>query len=331
MARKRAQKKPEPPPAGPVRAAPPFHPPIEPVHGQKIDALLAHRKLPATDKPRVQAARERYNAWVKALDELTLEGDALLERLVALLNEYKRYIEVDLIYDSPGTHLYRQSGQIKVANSILEEFLPRLADVRLVPGLALLPNCSVGSQKAFAAFTIVGNVHTPLENHIFIKEKNQDYAIAKRLYLRASTTPNFAEGTTCDTSLNVAYFAAECKTNLDKTMFNEGAEAARALKQAVASARYLLICEWLDMKPIDTKLTSIDEAIVLRWRRVGSDFRDQLDTAEGRAQVRTEFVRYLEEHPLKLAAFQRIVAHMNQVFPAVIELDETTVLERGYF
>lgn len=35
--------------------------------------------------------------------------------------------------------------------------------------------------------------------------------------------------------------------------------------------------------------------------------------------------------PLKLTAFKRIVAHMNQVFPAVIELDETTVLERGFF
>ena len=52
---------------------------------------------------------------------------------------------------------------------------------------------------------------------------------------------------------------------------------SRALKQAVASARYLLICEWLGMKPIDTKLTLIDEAIILRGKRLGSDFRDQLD------------------------------------------------------
>jgi hypothetical protein len=72
-----------------------------------------------------------------------------------------------------------------------------------------------------------------------------------------SPTGSFDAGTTFDTSMNVAYLAAECKTNLDKTMFNEGLETSRALKQAVASARYLLICEWLDMKPIDTKLTPI--------------------------------------------------------------------------
>jgi hypothetical protein len=330
VAQKRLTKTPEAA-AGQGEPAVLFHPAIKPVHGTKIDALAEHRKLPKTDRPRVQAAKDRYLAWVMEMDELTLTGDALLEKLVELLNAYKRYVEVDLIYDSPSDHLYRQSGQIKVSNSILEEFLPRLADTRLVPGLSLLPKYTVGSQKAFAAFTIIGNVHTPLDNSIFVKEKNQDYAITKQLYLRASTTPAFEEGTTFDTSLNVAYFAAECKTNLDKTMFNEGTEASRALKQAVASARYLLICEWLDMKPIDTRLTSIDEAIILRWKRLGSDFRDQLDTAEGRKRARAEFVKHLDDHPIKLAAVKRIVTHLNQVFPATVELDETTVLERGYF
>jgi hypothetical protein len=321
----------EPTPAASVAAPKPFHPPIPPVHGQKINALLANRKLPADDEPRVEAAKQKYLAWVKEMDTLTLEGDALLGKLVELLNVYKRFIEVDLVYDSPNDFLYRQSGQHKVVNSVLEEFLPRLADVRLVPGLSLLPSYEVGPQSAFAAFTIIGNVHTPLDGSIFIKEKDQDYAIAKPLYLKASTTPEFNAGTVFETSLRVAYLAAECKTNLDKTMFNEGLETARALKQAVASSRYLLVCEWLDMKPIDTKLTAIDEAIILRGKRLGSDFRDQLDTVDGRKGVRAEFVKYLNDRPLRLSSFKRIVAHLSQVFPPTVELDETTVLERGYF
>jgi hypothetical protein len=335
MAKKRGRKMPETGATSGTAAQAPaitFHPPIKPAHGQKVEKLLANRKLPPADKARVQAAKGRYLAWVKAMDELTLEGDALLEKLVELLNEYKRQIEVELIYDSPQDFVYRQSGQLKVGNSILEEFLPRLADTRLVPGLGLLPSYKVGPQKAFAAFTIIGNVHTSLDGSIFIKEKNQDYAITKKLYIRASTSPGFEAGTTVDAAMTVAYFAAECKTNLDKTMFNEGLEASRALKQAVASARYLLICEWLDMKPIDTKLTSIDEAIILRrCKRLGSDFRDQLDSVEGRKRARPEFVKYYDEHPLSLEAFKRILIHLNQVFPPVIELDETTVLERGYF
>jgi hypothetical protein len=320
-----------PAPAPAAGAPPSFHPPIPPVHGAKIDKLLENRKLPAGDQNRVKTAKEKYADWVKKMDELTLTGDALLAKLVELLNVYKRYIEVDLIYDSFHDFVYRQSGQLKVTNSILEEFLPRLADTRLVPGLALLPSYQVGPQKAFAAFTIIGNVHTPLNDGIFLKEKNQDYAITKKLHVKVSASPGFEPANTFMSAITVAYFAAEVKTNLDKTMFNEGQESSRALKQAVASARYLLVCEWLDMKPIDTKLTSIDEAIILRGKRLGSGVRDQFDTAEGRRRVRTEFVKHMDENPLRLAAFKRIVMHLNQVFPPTAELDETTVLERGYF
>jgi hypothetical protein len=309
-----------------------FRPPILPVHGRKLASLAANRKMPSVDRPRVQAAKERYDAWVRAMDDLSLEGDALLEKLVALLNEYKRSIEIDLIYDSPMDFLYRQGGQHKVGNSILEEFLPRLADIRLVPGLGLVSYYKVGPQSAFAAFTIIGSVHTALKNSIFIRQKNQDYAICKQVYLKASTTPTFEAGTTYETEMSVAYLAAECKTNLDKTMFNEGLEASRALKQAVSGARYLLICEWLDMPPIDTRLTEIDEAIILRrGKRLGSGFRDRLDSARGRKEARAEFVRYYDNHPLSLDGFKRIVMYLNQVFPPTIELDETTVLERGFF
>lgn len=55
MGRKRTAKVPDTTGA-PATAAPAFHPPINPVHGQKIDKLLALRKTPAADKPRVQAA-----------------------------------------------------------------------------------------------------------------------------------------------------------------------------------------------------------------------------------------------------------------------------------
>jgi hypothetical protein len=296
-------------PAAATSAA--FHPPIPPVHGAKIDKLLENRKLPAGDQARVKTAKEKYAAWVKEMDELNLKGDALLTKLVELLNAYKRYIEVDLVYDSAHDFVYRQSGQLKVTNSILEEFLPRLADTRLVPGLALLPSYKVGPQQAFAAFTIIGNVHTPLSDGIFLKEKNQDYAITKKLRVKVSTTPAFEPASTFTSAITAAYFAAEVKTNLDKTMFNEGQEASRALKQAVASARYLLVCEWLDMKPIDTKLTSIDEAIILRGRRPGSGFRDQLDSVEGRRRVRTQFVKHMDEKPRRPASHSTVPLPRN--------------------
>jgi hypothetical protein len=302
-------------------------------HLGKLQSLSQNGKLPAADKVRVAQALERYGAWVNAMNGLDLEGDALLRGLVASLNEYKRFIEVDLIFDSPEDFLYRQKGQHKVDNSVLEEFLPRLADTRLVPGLARLKSCTVGPQGAFAAFIFAGSVHTLLpDGGIFIKQKDQDYAISKRVYLKASTDPEFGEGDTLNAVLNVAYLAAECKTNLDKTMFNEALETARALKQAVAGSRYLLLCEWLDMGPIDTSSTDIEEVIILRKaKRLGANFREGLSTAAGRAAARAEFVRNYDTNPLQPECFARIVNHMKTVYPENVELDEQTILQRGYF
>jgi Bpu10I restriction endonuclease len=302
-------------------------------HENKLTALLANENLPEDDRPRVQEAIERYQAWVQAMDTLDLEGEALLTELVRLLNAYKRTVEVDLIFDSPANFLYRQKGQHKVDNSVLEEFLPRLADTRLVPGLKLLKHCAVGPQSAFAAFIFAGSAHTPLnDGGIFIKKKDQDYALSKKVYVKASGNPTFTDTDTLDTVLDVAYLAAECKTNLDKTMFNEGMETARALKQAVSGSRYLLICEWLDMLPIDTASTDIEEVIILRKSsRLGSQIRKRYNTVASRAAAREQFVTFYDAHPLRAECFARLVQHMNKVYPESIILDETTVLERGYF
>lgn len=302
-------------------------------HQSKLIALAANGKLPDIDKERVAAALERYTAWNRFMDEVDAEGDELLTQLVNSLNAYKRSIEVDLIYDSPADFLYRQKGQHKVDNSVLEEFLPRLADTRLVPGLTRIASCKVGPQGAFAAFVFSGSVHSLLsDGGLFIKEKDQDYALSKKVYLKASTDPAFEGADTLHTVLNVAYLAAECKTNLDKTMFNEALETARSLKQAVAGSRYLLLCEWLDMGPIDTASTDIEEVIILRKaKRMGAAFREGLATANGRAIARDRYVEYYDAHPLAVECFRRIVEHMRSIFPEDLELDEQTILERGYF
>jgi hypothetical protein len=49
---------------------------------------------------------------------------------------------------------------------------------------------------------------------------------------------------------NLGYVCAECKTNLDKTMFQEAVATSRDLKIAVPNSLYFLICEFLDMTPL---------------------------------------------------------------------------------
>ena len=83
-----------------------------------------------------------------------------------------------------------------------------------------------------------------------IRSKDHDFAMARPLFLKASHRQDFYDSSEVRTHL--AYMAAEIKTNLDKTMFQEASATAYDLRLALPHSRYFLLCEWLDMTPIST-------------------------------------------------------------------------------
>ena len=94
-------------------------------HGEKIVSAISNDKLPPIDIPRLENALNRYDAWISNLNSVTGKDlDDLITKLVDLLNEYKMFIDVELIFDSPEDFLYRQKGQLKLDNTVMEEFLP---------------------------------------------------------------------------------------------------------------------------------------------------------------------------------------------------------------
>jgi Bpu10I restriction endonuclease len=129
---------------------------------------------------------------------------------------------------------------------------------------------------------------------------------------------------------SLAYVAAECKTNLDKTMFQEASATARDIKAAVTGAKYFVICEWLDMTPLSTAATDIDEVLILRGKRLGSHIRRHFDTAAKRQAKRVEYTEYLSQYPARAEVFRRFVRHIQQIFTNELPV-ERDVLERGYF
>lgn len=150
---------------------------------------------------------------------------------------------------------------------------------------------------------------------------------SRKLFIQTSYQPDFQENITAETY--IAYVVAECKTNLDKTMFQEAAATALDVKTAVPSARYYLLCEWLDMTPINTSTTTIDEIIILRKaRRLPSNVRGQFNTVAGRQRNRETFVEYLESHPFSVGTFTRFLDHLRRM---IGEGKEDDVLARGYF
>ena len=95
-------------------------------HGDKLNALLENEKLPETDRPRVLEAVTLYKKWLENLQLVSGEHQKIVVDMVDILNEYKQYIELNVIFDSDNNFLYRQKGQLKLDNTIIEEFLPIL-------------------------------------------------------------------------------------------------------------------------------------------------------------------------------------------------------------
>lgn len=299
-------------------------------HGDKLKALLKNDKLPKSDIIHVTTAITKYESWKTKIRNVTGEGRDLLSSLIASLNEYKRCVELDLIFDSPNDFLYRQKGQLKLDNTILEEFLPYLFDPRLVKGIDRLANVSCGSQSSFAGLSFASPFIPLAKGGVFLKLKDQDFSVAKVHHLKITDSEKNAD--IFESTFVVSHFAAEIKTNLDKTMFQEASQTSAELKRAVPGAKYMLLCEFLDMTPITTKLTSIDEVIVLRKaKRLSSNIRANFSTSQGRKRSRSAYVSFLDENPLYLESFERFIWHLNECFPEKAEDAEDIILERGYF
>ena len=110
-------------------------------HGEKIVAAMESDKLPAADKDRLKEAVAVYDKWVEDLKTTDAEDlDTLIDHMVSKLNEYKLYIDVNLIFDSTEDFLYRQKGQLKLDNTVIEEFLPIFVQKCIEKQLSLCDN-----------------------------------------------------------------------------------------------------------------------------------------------------------------------------------------------
>jgi hypothetical protein len=297
-------------------------------HLEKINKAIANEKMPPEDALALEQAKERYKEWIAKLDAVQGDSDARLTQLVALYNEYRSWVDVDLIFDSERDFLYRQKGQLKLDNSVLEEFLPRLVTADVIPELKGL-DLRFGPTYSFAsAYFISSLASEEAGGGLAVRGKDQDFAVSRPLHIRASHSKGFGAFAEVETSL--AYVAAECKTNLDKTMFQEATATARDVKGAVTGAKYFVICEWLDMTPLSTAATDIDEVLILRGKRLGSHIRKHFDTHAKRTGKRDEYTAYLRANPARVEVFRRFINHIRQIFLNDLPI-ESDVLERGYF
>jgi hypothetical protein len=256
------------------------------------------------------------------------EPQRVLEDMVRLLNEYKTYVDLHLIFCSNEDFLYRQKGQLKLDNSIVEEFLPWLVRPPLVADLGT--GLEVGPNRCFSAVYFSSSITRPERGGgLKIRSKDQDFTISRRVYIRSSYTPEFGQYAQDQTF--ISHVAAEIKTNLDKTMFQEACATAHDVKSAAPGSKYYLLCEWLDMTPLSTAPTDIDEVLILRKaKRLNSNLRRHFATSEGRQRHRQLFEEHLANNPLRAEVFQRFLDHINALLREQ-NPDEDDVLVQGFF
>lgn len=303
------------------------------VHGEKLVAALASPKLPRSDRPRLEAAITRYDAWVNILQSCDAESTgALISKLVHNLTMYKQYIDLDVIFDSKNDFLYRQKGQLKLDNTVMEEFLPIFVKrcIEMEYGgcdLAISSQAQVYSSIYFESSLAYPSIGGGLK----IKTKAQDFSISRPLHLFASYSEEFNVEETVAATISLGYTMAELKTNLDKTMFQEAAATAHDVKLAIPSSKYYLLCDFLDMKPISTSTTDIEAIFILRKaKRISSNVRRQYATYAGRRAGRRDYADYLTSNPYSVELFTDFI---DRIFSQLEtdELSEEDVLAKGMF
>ena len=302
-------------------------------HGEKIVAAIESEKLPPNDKGRLEAALQKYDEWVKELEDADASTvDDLVEKMVGLLNEYKFYVDINLIFDSTEDFLYRQKGQLKLDNTVIEEFLPIFVRKCIVKEFGKC-EVDVGSQTAtFSSAYFESSLSSPaIGGGLRIKTKDQGFSMSRKLYLKSSYTSTFDETKTSTVTTHLGYVMAELKTNLDKTMYQEASATAHDIKLAVTGAKYYLLCDFLDMTPITTATTDIDEILIVRKaKRISSNIRKEFSTYAGRQKNREWYVNYLTIHPYSVSVLKRFVDHIFSQMKNEDRIEES-VLDVGYF
>lgn len=296
-------------------------------HLGKLEACLANKSLPACDIAKLKETIALYHKWIAEMGSITPDDPRSVEKLVDLTNRYKRFVELDLIFDSNDNFLYRQKGQLKLDNTIIEEFLPHLV-MRSVRGLA--EGVQAGPNATFSGISFLSSISTPGAGGApIMRLKDQDFVLGRPLHIKTSLSEDFSQAKYQQTILG--YVCAECKTNLDKTMFQEAVATSRDLKTAVPGSLYFLICEFLDMTPVSIRSTQIDDVLIVRKaKRMASNIRQEFKTPKSRKSARDAHIRFLEKSKYDATVFRRMV---SKIQAAVDETDPTIdkVLEQGHF
>ena len=171
--------------------------------------------------------------------------EPVMNEFIDAFIEYKSTLSI-LNNKNKGTYF---SPQSKFEPSVLEEFI----SIMISPLINDFKNLKCGPIRAFCEmllFTVI-NSEKELDTRIDLKYKNQDVAI----YFESSINGNI---------IQIPVLSIECKTYIDKTMYESCVSTATRIKKSNTESKFFIIAETYDIDDGVKLNDDIDNIFILK-------------------------------------------------------------------
>jgi len=229
------------------------------IHGDNLVHKIKAEEQPE-NKKLLDEIELKYTSWKK--DNLNITGTTRndIEQKVELLNNYKAFIDQPKFKKESG-NMYGFTSQSQLQSSVIEEFM-----YYLFKDIGKLSNKHIywGRTKAYTNLYFAPPSIDAFEesSNIVINVKNQDFSISKEVVIksRVSNNENWQEN-----KIYVPVVSIECKTYLDKTMYEGSVSTAEKIKRGNPYCIFLIVTETYEVSlDVEPRLSSIDQIYVLR-------------------------------------------------------------------
>lgn len=229
------------------------------VHAKNIVGKRNQKKY-ASKYPVLDLFAAKYKKYLESNLTLTGTSKSVIEKRVALLNEYYGFFnEYDASHDEKIDDVF--SSQSKFRSTVLEEFLAVLFHDVAREHLKGVPvsKVEIGSVKAYANLYFYGRNFASFVNKpsLGINVKDQDFAIYRNVKIAMDDGDSL--------EISVPVIAIECKTYVDKTMFEGAAATAEKLKAGNPYTMFGIVAETYEIdRSFIPAYSRIDQVYILR-------------------------------------------------------------------
>lgn len=232
------------------------------IHGDNIDNKVK-REHNQQNRKLLKEIKQNYLEWKASNLKITGTSKPDIIKKVELLNDYKNFIDQTKFRKEKG----RPNGftfQSKLHSTVIEEFLYYLfKDISKLKN----KNINFGATKAYLNLYFAPPDIDAFEesSNIVINIKDQDFSISKEVMVksRVSNNQNWQEN-----KIYVPVVSIECKTFLDKTMYEGSVSTAEKIKKGNPYCIFLIVTETYDVSlDVDPKYSSIDQIYILRKQK----------------------------------------------------------------